>query len=268
MSVDDLPNLDPPELGRVVDAARPILSFSWTREGPHRVAKHSHPRAHIVCPDRGAVWASTDVGTWLVPTGQALWIPSGLHHEVYSRGAVSARMIFVDPAHAATLPRRCGTVVLTALLDQLVLRALEHGNRYPPEGPGARLAQVMLDELRLMKSAPYVLPGARDPRLLRALRRASAEPSADLRIEDAAVGSGASVRTLARLFARETGMTFTQWKTRLLVVEAIDRLARGFAVGRVAYDLGYRSTSGFVYMFRRSVGHPPGAYRALQARTS
>ena len=76
---------------------------------------------------------------------------------------------------------------------------------------------------------------------------------------------GASPRTLARLFRSETGMSFTQWKTRVCLVESIGRLARGEAVTRVALDLGYASASGFTYMFRHNMGVPPGRYCANRA---
>lgn len=46
--------------------------------------------------------------------------------------------------------------------------------------------------------------------------------------------AGASPRTLARLFRQEIGMTFTQWKTRLLLIEAIERLTRDTSVTEVA----------------------------------
>jgi len=68
--------------------------------------------------------------------------------------------------------------------------------------------------------------------------------------DEPAAGSGASPRTLARLFRGETGMTLSQWRTRLRLVESIERLARGASVSDVAKDLGDCSTSSFVYMFR------------------
>jgi AraC-like DNA-binding protein len=65
-----------------------------------------------------------------------------------------------------------------------------------------------------------------------------------------------------RLFHEQTGMSFTQWRTRLLLVEAVERLVAGASVTDVAVDLGYGSTSSFVYMFRSNLGVSPGRYRA------
>jgi AraC-like DNA-binding protein len=261
MSIEDLPDLNPPDFGWVEDATRPILSFAWRKEGAHRAATHSHPRAHIVHPSAGAYWVVTPEGTWLVPAGQAIWIPPRVHHRVYAHGTTEAWVIFVDEAHAGGLPERCGTVVVSALLTELVVRAVEYGNAYAGDGPAARLARVLLDELALLRVAPLLLPAARDPRVACVMRALVADPASLQGLDELAEGSGASPRTLARLFKGETGMTFSEWRTRLRLVESIDRLARGRPVTEVALDLGYGSTSSFVYAFRRNMGVSPGRYR-------
>ena len=115
MNIDDLPDLAPPDLGQVVDPARPILSFAWNADGPHRAATHRHPRAHIIEVLSGSMWATTPEGSWLVPTGQAIWIPPHVFHRVHSHGAASARMLFVDERHATNLPTVAGTVEVSSL---------------------------------------------------------------------------------------------------------------------------------------------------------
>ena len=125
---------------------------------------------------------------------------------------------------------------MSALLAALLARTAEYGNDYAPRGPAARLAQVMLDELGSMELAPLLLPVSKDPRLARVMRWLIEEPSAELGLDDAAREAAVSPRTLARLVPKETGMTFTQWKTRLLLVESIERLTRGATVTEVAVD--------------------------------
>lgn len=260
MRVDQQTTLVPPDVGDVRDPARPILSFAWHATGPHRTPAHSHARGHVIHPESGTCWATTPEGRWLVPPGQAIWIPPLAHHEVGAAGPVAARVLFVDPAHAGALPRTSGTVVMSPLLSELLRRAAAHGNDYPPDGPAARLARVMLDELAALEVAPLLLPAARDPRLARIMERLVGDPGCGDAIEVLAREAGASARTLARLFLAETGMTFSQWRTRLRLVESVERLSRGSSVTEVAFDLGYGSTSSFVYMFRRNLGMPPGRF--------
>jgi AraC-like DNA-binding protein len=261
MNIEKLPDLGLPDMGNMVDATRPVLSFGWRADGPHRAAAHSHARGHIIQPQFGAYWVITGEGTWLVPAGLAIWIPPTIHHQVYSYGAVTARILFVDPAHAGGLPVRAGTVRVSPLLDALLTRTFDYGNQYPADGPEARLTRVMLDELAAMEFADLHLPVSTEPRLERAMERVISAPEAAERIEDLAKVAGASPRTLARLFRTETGMSHGQWRRNLLLARALERLEQGARVSEVAFDLGYASPSGFVYAFRRAFGVPPGRYR-------
>jgi AraC-like DNA-binding protein len=261
MSVDDLPDLNPPDHGHVVDPSRPILSFAWHMPRAHRAAAHHHPRGHIIHPTAGSFWVETSEGRWLVPTGQAIWVPPHVHHEVVSPGPVSARMIFVDPSATGSLPPRACTVRVSPLLAALLARTVQYGNDYPSDGPAANLARVMLDELAAMAPAPLLLPMARDPRLARAVSHLLDDPASAAGLDALARHAGASPRTLARLFRQETGMSFGDWRTRQRLIASVERLAAGARVTEVALDLGYRSTSSFVYMFRRHMGEPPGRFR-------
>jgi AraC-like DNA-binding protein len=260
VDVDRLVDLNPPNFGDICDPSRPILSFAWQADGPHRAAAHSHPRAHIIFPESGVYWVSTPEGDWLVPSGQAIWVPPNVHHEVYSHGPVTARILFVDPTYVDPLPARSGTVKVSDLLTELVLHAADYGNDYTPDSPAARVAHVLLDELAALEVAPLLLPLSKEPRLARVMEKLIEEPSAGKNIETVAKEAGASPRTLARLFRGETGMSFSQWRTRLVLVQSIDRLARGASVTEVAVDSGYGSVSSFVYMFRSNLGVSPGRY--------
>lgn len=262
MSVENLPDFNAPQYGDIDDPTRPILSFAWQADAAHRLAEHHHVRAHIIKPEAGAYWVSTPDGTWVVPVGQAIWIPSQVHHLVFSHGAVRARMLFVDAAYVAPLPVRSATVAVDPFLEQLLRRATEYGNDYPEHGPMARLAGVILDELSTLELAPLFLPSARDDRVGGVMNRLVADPGSVATLEQLASDIGASPRTIARLFRSETGMSFAQWRTRLRLVESVERLASGASVTEVALGLGYNSPSSFTYMFRTNLGVAPAAYRA------
>jgi AraC-like DNA-binding protein len=87
-----------------------------------------------------------------------------------------------------------------------------------------------------------------------------ADPGDGRDLKDWAKTAGASERTLARLFVKETGMTFGTWRQRRRLLAAIGRLAEGQPVTAVAFDLGYDSPSAFITMFRKTLGATPGRY--------
>jgi AraC-like DNA-binding protein len=116
-----------------------------------------------------------------------------------------------------------------------------------------------------MRAAPFFLPMSEDKRVLRVMRALIEDPADERSFEKLAIDAGASMRTLARLFRRDTGMTFPQWKAQLRLIRGIDRLNQGEPVTKVAFDLGYNSASAFIYMFRQKLGVPPGDYFRAQS---
>jgi AraC-like DNA-binding protein len=258
--IDNLPELTPAQYGYVVDRKRPVLSLLFQETGPHRTTAHRHPRAQIVFPIEGSYWVLTDQGNWLVLPNQAVWIPPEVNHEIMSHNSVKSLLLFVDGAYVDTLPQQCVTVNVSPLLRELIKKAVANGNNFELNGPEARLVSVMLDELNSMTPAPFYLPLSTNRILSRTMTYLIENPGDRRGLEVLAKDVGASPRTLSRLFSRETGMTYSQWRLRLRLMEAVERLGQGQTIAQVTFDLGYSSDSTFIDVFRRSLGITPGQY--------
>lgn len=260
MNVENLPSLTPANFGNWVDPQRPILSMDWSVTDPHRVTPHHHPRAQILYVLSGVFHVITPLGNWVVPAGQAIWIPSHVVHDVYSNNAIQAFILFVDEAFTSALPKQCVTVKVSSLLKELFCKAVKYGNDYVAEGKEARLVDVMLDELDEMELANLYLPMAKDKRLIRIIDFLLDNPTERINMDELAQRVGASERTISRLFIKETGMTFSQWRKKYLLMKAIDKLDQGQPITTVALELGYSSASAFIAMFRKTLGMPPSLY--------
>ena len=69
-------------------------------------------------------------------------------------------------------------------------------------------------------------------------------------------------RSFTRLFRRETGMSFAEWRQQACLAMALQRLVAGVSVTEIAFDLGYDTPASFSTMFRRVLGVPPSRYSA------
>ena len=67
-------------------------------------------------------------------------------------------------------------------------------------------------------------------------------------------------KTVQRLFTRDTGMTFGQWRQQARLLQALEQLATGTKVVDVALNLGYESPSAFATMFKRQFGQTPSTF--------
>jgi AraC-like DNA-binding protein len=79
-------------------------------------------------------------------------------------------------------------------------------------------------------------------------------------LEEWSALAGASSRTLARLFVRETGLRFADWRRQVRLAQALVCLAQDQDVAAVAQAVGYDSASAFSAMFRQSLGKTPRDY--------
>jgi len=260
MDVENLPTLRAVDFGTLEDPERPVLSLDWSAEGPHRVPGHVHPRAQIIYQFTGVYRVKTALGSFVVPPNQAIWIPSLIYHETFTNDSARALMLFVDRTYTGNLSHDCMVVNVSPLLSELFIRAVQYGNDYPATGKEARFVEVMLDEIGSLEPAPLCLPLASDKRLRRVMDLLLEQPAEDRGIDQLAALCGASSRTIARLFRKQTGMTFAEWRRQLRLLEAIDLLGQGQSVTNVALEMGYRSPSAFVAMFHRTLGASPSHY--------
>ncbi|WP_116133487.1 helix-turn-helix transcriptional regulator [Tropicimonas sp. IMCC34043] len=260
--VADTPNYVPSGKGFVDDPARPILVYARTRAAGATIPPHRHPRSQLLWAWQGVLRVTSAGCVWIVPPSHAVWIPGGTLHDVVTETDVEIRNLYVDPSCPirAEPEGQCSVLLLTPFMRELILRLGGADMRAPFDAPLRRLCAVALDEIEALEEAPLNLPGGQDPRLLRLTRHLRGHPEDPRHLNQLAAIAGASPRTLERLFRRETGLTFRQWRSRLKLLAAIELLSRGQSSTAIAWSLGYRSPSAFVAAFRQHFGRAPQAF--------
>lgn len=121
---------------------------------------------------------------------------------------------------------------------------------------------VLLDEIDWTPTREVAMPPFHDRRLIAIEHALTADPGDTRTIDEWAACAGASTRNLARLFRREAGMTFRQWRDQFRALAAIPRLANGESVTILANEFGYETPGAFAAMFRRVIGMTPSQYMA------
>jgi len=149
-------------------------------------------------------------------------------------------------------------LAVSPLLRELILTYTRGPHNDSPER--LRLRAVLLDQLRASPQQPVQLPAPTDPRLTAVCDVLHHNPADPRTLAALATTAGAGERTLSRLFRRELGMTFPQWRTQLRLYHALRMLADDVPVTTVAHDCGWSSTSAFIDVFRRAFGYTPGTH--------
>ncbi|WP_024509572.1 helix-turn-helix transcriptional regulator [Bradyrhizobium sp. ARR65] len=239
---------------------RPIAAMEIDYPSGTSTGLHAHPRGQLLHAITGVMIVRSAAGSWVVPPNRALWLAADLEHEVQMCGEVKIRTVFVDPDAAPHLPRTSCVIAVSALLRELIVAAVAVPIDYERGSRDERLLLLLLDELRKFDALPLHLPAPRDIRLRTICEALTSRPDDVTTAQQWADRIGVTAKTLHRLFSKETGMTFGQWRQQARLLFALQRLARGEKIIDVAFDSGYASQSAFTAMFRKHFGIPPSAF--------
>ena len=217
---------------------------------------HSHRRLQLVHVSDGAVTVMTRTGRFVIPRERAVWIGPGVEHRISSPAPFWLTTCYIEP-DLLPVPAHTTVVAIDRLTDELLIAASSQKGGRPAEGPDARLIAVLLDRLPELEIADIFLPEPGDPKLRRLCSLLLAKPSRSENLGALAGLAGMTERTAARLFVKDTGMTFGQWRQCLRLQIAFEKLGAGASVTEAAFEVGYRDVSSFITVFKARFGSTP-----------
>ena len=249
-------------------------SHRVTGDGVHLVARHyrkgvrldthMHREAQLVYAARGTMQVTTPKGRWLVPPDRAVWVPARLEHSIDVLADIEMRTLYFDIAWLAQGRRSKSldsefVVRVSPLLHQAILALFD--GRNDPDRTGLLVRLAMLELHQAEDSATFI-PLPHEARCRRAADIVLGDPTGAHEIETLAREVGTSARTLSRLFASETQLSFKSWCQRARIAAAIERLSMDadVSVKQLASDLGYASVPAFSHAFRQVTGKTPTAF--------
>lgn len=239
---------------------RPIIALGSRYPDGHVVAPHRHRRGQLISGVSGVVVLATPQGTWIMPPQRGMWIPPGTVHDVRMIGAVTLQSLYLEPAEAQDMPKICQVVGIPQFMRSLMTEAMELPVDYDPASRAGAVMALIQHEIRQLPVLPLSLPYPAHDALAERCRTFLRSPSVRQTIEDWTTVLGMSRRAFTRLFRRETGLSFVNWRQQACLVAALPRLVAGETVTTVALDLGYDNPAAFTTMFKRVLGASPRDY--------
>jgi AraC-like DNA-binding protein len=231
-----------------------------------RLDPHMHREAQLIYASSGTMQVTTPRGRWLVPPDRAVWVPARHAHAIDMLADSQMRTLYFEldwlkrETRGVPLDREF-VVQVSPLLHQVILALFE-----PSCGieRAAMLVRLALFELRRAEDSSTFIPLPQDPRARRAAQLVLASPANGEDLATLAGKVGSSARTMSRLFAAETKLSFKAWCQRARIAAAIERLStdRHLSVKQLAADLGYASVPAFSHAFRQVTGRSPTEFSA------
>ncbi|MGS0689437.1 AraC family transcriptional regulator [Shewanella sp. 30m-9] len=242
---------------------QPVVALRLVGEEDAETPFHQHRKCQLVLALSGFVKCKIDDAIWIVPPNCAVWIPSQVPHCNQISKNANVCMLFVDP-DVAGMPDRSCTLSVTPLIRELIAHLTLVEQHYPQNSSTDKLVGVLIDQLRTMPTQHYDFPIPTEPRLKSIANALITSPEDRRTVAQWAGQYAMSERTLARLVKSEIGLSFGRWRGQLHILLALQKLATGDSVQRIAEELGYESVSAFITFFKKTLGQSPKQYMKLK----
>lgn len=243
-----------------------ILTKHLVEVGPRSIDWHTHRRHELLWGFAGVRTVETEGIVWTLPPTAGLWVPAGVRHAGFAGAGTRHLFTLFD---ATRFPDRWGRPVLVAM-SPAVRELLLHLRDVSLSLDESRdVERAVMSLIKPIEGAGISLPTPTDPRARAVSIALVADPSDRRTTEQWGNEVGISGRTLDRLFANQTGMTFTRWRVQARVRASMVLMADGHSATAVAHRVGYQTASAFVRAFRQTTGTTPRAYvSSLRDRSS
>ena len=239
------------------DPPRPVSFRTENYKGGTVFPEKSQPWGELNYALAGVAEFAIEGVRYLSPPHYAIWLPPDTMHGAWNQHDLHYVTVYVERALCADLPTEPSTLSISPLLKAILADFAARDVTVPQTREDLRLAQVLVDQIRLAPRSENYLPLSDDPLLGPVLKALQADPGDRNSLAEWARRMGTTERTLSRRCNDDLGISFNEWRQRLRLIEALALIEAGEPVQRIATQLGYGSASAFIAMFRRLTGTSP-----------
>ena len=237
-----------------------IATLAYEYPAHSDVPEHAHGADQLIYAISGAMQVFSASSMWLMPPQFALWIPARTRHRIHMPGAVSMRTLYLKRGLVNASPSRCAVLHVTPLLRELIVEAVSLRRLRMRNHLERALSDLIVSRIELATPVPIFITVPKEPRALAIAQLVLNHPAQSETLPKLCARAGVSVRTLQRAFRKDVGSDFESWRRQARLTKAVELLVAGHSVKQVAFEIGYRQTSAFVELFRRTFGATPKAW--------
>jgi AraC-like DNA-binding protein len=221
-----------------------------TRRYPagHLVPAHVHAWPQLLYASSGVMRVETHTGSWIVPPQRAVWLPPDSVHETSMLTDVRLASLYLKTENWSF---DCEVMEISALLRELIVAALQIHPDRKQSRRDSLIADLIVQELQAAPRGVSPIPMPVDARLLALCKTVIAHPAAGVSLAELSADVGSTSKTISRLFQRELGTSFRDWRQLVQVAYAQAHLIQGVPAKIVASSLGY-TPSAFSVLLKRN----------------
>ncbi|MFZ4927725.1 AraC family transcriptional regulator [Chryseobacterium sp. Mn2064] len=221
---------------------------------------HHNTKAQLLYAPSGCMTVTTADRQFVLPPFRMLWIPASEVHRVNFRNIVSYRSIYFDESISGKYVHS-GLKVLNVnpLLKEVIERICFWDWNFLRKDQ-EHIINVLWDEINAAPEENLSLTMPKDQRLKRATENWTKRISMPPMLKKLAEEIGGVEKTITRIFKRETGLSYQEWRQQWRLQRSIELLVDGNSIGEVSHILDFSSDSAFIEFFKKHTGSTPLQY--------
>ncbi|MTG99425.1 MULTISPECIES: AraC family transcriptional regulator [Myroides] len=251
--------LEPTDYFKAEDIDLPVVGIA-SNLVLHDSGYHHHDHHYqILYAPSGCMTLTTDDRQVILPPSRLMFIPPTVKHRVTFRNVVDYRSIYIRSEYFNKLDSGLKVIAVNPLLRELIERiCFWKFTSYDQRQEN--LLSVFWDELELAKSEDFTLKIPEDYRLKSQIEKYVLHKELPPFLSVLANSVGASEKTISRIFKKETGMNYQDWRLQWRLFRSIELLAERKSISEVAFALQFSSDSAFIDFFKKHTGKTPLKY--------
>lgn len=244
-------------------------SFHINYEKNGKNKKHSQTEnylAKVIYTKSGIIELNTGNLQLISPYNYVIWVPANMPYTVHTNHPNGYICFYIENSFLLNPPKiPClilQTTIIKALFEDFTLRRV---SKIIDKWDTCQ-AEILLERIIQAERHESYLPCSKNSLLSNILQKISSNPGDSTTLKKWATILSCSERSLARLFQRDLGMSFTKWRNRARLLKAIKLLQNNHPPNEIAIELGYSTISAFRATFRKLLGITPEHYRNQQKK--
>lgn len=210
--------------------------------------EHWHPYGQFIYAAAGSCTVTVDGADFTIDETRAVWIPPRMPHSARFTPGFSGLLRSTGADNPSAEP-------LTLVADEELRRTLL-ASAWEDNNIDDVLAAEFARLVGTMDGGTLALVEPRSPLISPIAAALRIDPADPRTLDDWAAELHSSSISIRRAFRQETGLPFSEWRTRVRLNASIDRLRIGDSVSSAAHAVGF-SHNGLLAAFHRHLDCAP-----------
>ncbi|MGL6127678.1 AraC family transcriptional regulator [Chryseobacterium artocarpi] len=225
-------------------------AYVWCeKDWKHDTYEHVHDRAQLTFVEEGYQYFHIDQKIYLVPQHHVIWIPSKKAHKTTSEAQTVNLMVFLfKSVFDDDFYQNVQVFAAPPVLKEMLFYTSKWNQSLEENEEQDIFFKAILKSLPnfYKESSGLEIPVPTDVRLIPVCKDINVNFKYNLDIDKLAEKATMSVRSLQRIFKKETGITLQKYLQLTRILKSIELIdTQQYTLSEIAYKVGYQSLSAF-----------------------